>query len=357
MPKTYLEQFIASTKEITAEVMSMRHDIDNIDYVTHGIGVDPLKEQSKRLKSLEEKPWLSKGSPWGESEKDLIKSLIMINTAALIEIKRMRGLHPEYFSINERGDSIVSNGVLPADMWSLAGYISMPADRRKIHWLAKDFGRQLAKADLDVPTRLLREAFEERHAFYVEADPGVFFDQDDGSSARCFFATMTTGVSSENGEYASLLNLNFPDFDERGGLTGTSSWVMLDVTHGERVSEALEKALSLPRMGESGVSRRNVELAAKVIIYLCSGEPDLREEMPPIRPSTKNDKKIRAFERETADKSLLPIVRVGYSFMKERRVGVEETEVSGHFRWQPWGEGRSKVKLIWIDPHVRRYEL
>ena len=29
--------------------------------------------------------------------------------------------------------------------------------------------------------------------------------------------------------------------------------------------------------------------------------------------------------------------------------------VSGHFRWQPYGMGRSKIKLIFINPHEREY--
>lgn len=46
---------------------------------------------------------------------------------------------------------------------------------------------------------------------------------------------------------------------------------------------------------------------------------------------------------------------VGYGWMKMRRQLINETSVSGHFRWQPHGPNLSKVKLIWINEHLRKY--
>lgn len=45
-----------------------------------------------------------------------------------------------------------------------------------------------------------------------------------------------------------------------------------------------------------------------------------------------------------------------YEFHKDFNFVVDATVVSGHFRFQPFGEGRKKVKLIYIEPHVRRFK-
>mgnify|MGYP000533243118 CR=1 FL=1 len=47
---------------------------------------------------------------------------------------------------------------------------------------------------------------------------------------------------------------------------------------------------------------------------------------------------------------------VGYDWKKPRVFGVESTTVTGHFRWQPYGPGRTQVKLIWISQHERHFK-
>lgn len=53
----------------------------------------------------------------------------------------------------------------------------------------------------------------------------------------------------------------------------------------------------------------------------------------------------------------LPYRLYGSDFkLPEREYSVDATVVSGHFRWQPYSEGRSKLKHIYIKPHIRHYK-
>jgi hypothetical protein len=90
------------------------------------------------------------------------------------------------------------------------------------------------------------------------------------------------------------------------------------------------------------------------MVYLGSGDPDLREFRAP-RPTTQNPKKLKRWFKEHENKSLVDMTLVGFTWKKPRIYQVGETLVTGHPRWQPWGPGKTKVKLIWIEPHVRHY--
>lgn len=50
--------------------------------------------------------------------------------------------------------------------------------------------------------------------------------------------------------------------------------------------------------------------------------------------------------------SALNNYRVGYNLVNMKYA--EECNISGHWRWQPYGKNLSKVKLIWIKPHSRK---
>ena len=90
----------------------------------------------------------------------------------------------------------------------------------------------------------------------------------------------------------------------------------------------------------------DVKPAARVVmnalLYLHSGTPDLREYKVPQASRRIRDDHIRRYGKE-------PCILVGYDWKKPRL----EHSVRGHWRWQPYGEKLSKVKLIWIDAHNR----
>lgn len=105
-----------------------------------------------------------------------------------------------------------------------------------------------------------------------------------------------------------------------------------------------------------GVTNKVIKFTFKCLLYLNSGNPDLREYRAPRIPLTRDKKKLRRFEKEMAEQSTIPMTLVGFDFKKPKIYTVGSAHVMGHFRWQPYGERLSKLKLIWIDPHIRHYE-
>lgn len=87
-------------------------------------------------------------------------------------------------------------------------------------------------------------------------------------------------------------------------------------------------------------------------LYIHSGQPDLREWKPTII-KTKKQKKIRRLEKENL--ASIPVTLVGFDYKKQKIYSVESSETQGHFRWQPYGEKRDKIKLIWIDNYTRHF--
>ena len=89
------------------------------------------------------------------------------------------------------------------------------------------------------------------------------------------------------------------------------------------------------------------------IIYINSGEPDLRLFKHRKPPATNKKKRLRLFEKNNPEHD---VIMVGLDFMKPKQYAVGSTMVKLHTRWQPYGPGLSKVKLIWIEPHERHFK-
>lgn len=86
------------------------------------------------------------------------------------------------------------------------------------------------------------------------------------------------------------------------------------------------------------------------ITYISNTNEPLNEEINKF-PS-KASKQIAQKKIYTS----LPFIRVGVNFNLPKQYSVDHSVVSGHYRWQPYGEGREQVKLIYIDPHFRHYK-
>ncbi len=88
-------------------------------------------------------------------------------------------------------------------------------------------------------------------------------------------------------------------------------------------------------------------------VYINSQDPEIEE----LRPLRLYDRKQLSGMESSKREHLctFPVRLVNWAF--HRRVySVDSTMVSGHFRRQPCGVGRTGIKLVWIDEHVRTYE-
>lgn len=93
-----------------------------------------------------------------------------------------------------------------------------------------------------------------------------------------------------------------------------------------------------------------IEMACKLLIYINSGDPDLRELRKPRGPGDR-----RAQVKEFGHYYSENVFHVGFEWKKRRVYSVDGTRVRGHWRWQPCGTGRQQVRLKFIEEHERHY--
>jgi hypothetical protein len=102
---------------------------------------------------------------------------------------------------------------------------------------------------------------------------------------------------------------------------------------------------------QPAVPKKSIEQIFKSVLYYKSAEPKI-ERLPAVISGSKAAHKVRNTLREHCP---FDLIRLGYGF-HGRSYSQEHSLVRGHPRWQPYGPGLSKVKLIWIDEHVRTYD-
>ena len=244
--------------------------------------------------------------------------------------------------------------------------------RAKVFRLAERFGAHLAKTALDVPCDLLDCRVGDH--FLIELP--FSYNSSDGTSQRA--AIVSIGHWREGGKPMGMLRemtlpmgesvywtaddqllrgddlrknrtiaILAPDYEE-GKATGKSTYFVAPLLDGKTIGDVLD--LSATLFTGTRLDPKFIQLLTKTLLYINSGEPDLQD-LKSVPCLTKKEKKIRQHWR---DHCPFDIVDVGYGY-HGKLFRVDETSVSGHFRWQPHGPDRSKVKLIWIDEHMRHY--
>jgi len=215
----------------------------------------------------------------------------------------------------------------------------------KIHLISNTFGSHLYRTNLDVPLKLLD--INSNEVFFIEFPETVSVSdpQSDQKLVSCF---LLSGVN-EFGD--KIIDFHFMGDD----LSFFRFYLSFPIgSEDKKMSDVIDdnffKEIERDRDHISKFDRSNayiaVNFAVKCLLYILSGEPNLQNERGyAIGKGRKRNAKSRC---------PFDIVRVGYNFHKKiYRVG--EAQVSGHFRWQPYGPNMSKVKLIWIDEHIRHY--
>ena len=88
------------------------------------------------------------------------------------------------------------------------------------------------------------------------------------------------------------------------------------------------------------------------MIYVESKDPEI-EALRPLR--FYNNKQLSKLLPSVKDSlCTLPVKLVSWAY-HGRNYTKDETIVSPHLRWQPCGEGRQQVKLVWVREHTRKY--
>jgi len=222
-----------------------------------------------------------------------------------------------------------------------------------VYKIAREFGDVLFRADCKVSIDYI--PFD-NIVRCIEFPDDKLFDMKNGDYAQtayiaAFKSQDKIWLSPEGQNFNKRIDIIVPLHNENqpDGQMGHDQIKLLFLDD-ETLEQAIERSIK-NTTSPTGFSRDLVEFLLKCILYIHSGDPDLREYKPMRRPHS--PKKQRQWLRENL--SPIPITLVGFEYKKPRVMNAEEAFVETHLRWQPFGPNRSKVKLIWVKEHIRRY--
>jgi hypothetical protein len=223
----------------------------------------------------------------------------------------------------------------------------------QIYKIAENFGEHLYLTNLDVQAKFLPKKL----ICCIEFPDSIRFKIPDleDTYVQCVYVFLDS--FSVTHEAMPCMRIYLPHFDAKGKLTdyridhgvelGSIRWA----NENEKLSDVVKRyqqTSTVPTI--EGL----VEYIVKCVLYINSGDPDLREYKAPKPPS--KIKKARKFYKDHENQSLVDMTLVGYNFKKEILYNTDETIVRGFFRWQHYGPQNSLLKYIWIDEHPRVYK-
>jgi len=224
-----------------------------------------------------------------------------------------------------------------------------PLHSGRIFKIGEEFESAIGFADLDVKGKFLKEApisyVQLNHDYHLCND--ISFNsfyylvdvRDDG--CRCIRLMVNYREKKRNTLYHGGLIQTIHD-DENIGARMDRLEVIRPVT----MTKGAEKICK-----DEAVQSINKHLPflAKIILYIDSGNPDLRFLKKPNQSKYKQRKK-------NDDTTISDCYLVGYNWKKDILYNQDSTEVKAHLRWQPCGKGRSQVKLVIVRAHTRTYK-
>lgn len=219
-----------------------------------------------------------------------------------------------------------------------------------VYAVGKEFFRLISNLEKDVPIQQIR--FQPGHHYYFILDhpefEGAYFtphelnitNAEDDVSFLSFRITLTPKEYS----ITSMVAFNFAIINDTFNLA--------NIKHVRKSEEMGDHESTVVFAGDYEKYRRILTGIINTIIYTNTKDPEI-ESLKPLRLYQRKElSKISQDRKEMIH--TIPIQLINWSF-HGRSYSKEQTTVSPHFRWQPCGVGRSEVKLVWIDEHVRTY--
>jgi len=235
---------------------------------------------------------------------------------------------------------------------SLAFFIRAKLSKAKAYKVCQDFGHALISAPITVPAKHIRF---DNQIIFVDLPKNLPFLSpyyDASFYASCEVIPRQHEELSTFKKYLLTIHLSPRNQSGFENLMGDTLSVQLDDMDNLAASMheiVTHNAKKFPK----AAARINLDLIsyiAKVLLYINSGDPDLRELQP-----QRERRGLRAFKRANHNACKLPITLVGFNYKKPTLYSKSETLVSTHTRWQPCGKNREQIKLVWVREHVRQY--
>jgi hypothetical protein len=253
-------------------------------------------------------------------------------------VKAIQTMSPdeEYLFMSMGSELEVQEKVILRNM-SVLALRALQGDSSRIYSVSKDFAKELAKVSVNISSEFLPKLSS---SVLIDIPSGIL-PNGNGS----FFTAAMVGTHKALGTYPVTLFSENPN---------NIQYVSPPAEPTMNLNEYTDSLI--PVTGQTSEYVDHVKSAYKfvlnILVYLKSGDPDLRELKERFYSSgfKKGGKRIAPTAKDFSS------TIIGFGFKKPNLRHAEESQVIGHFRWQPYGESRSKIKLIWIDPHVRTYE-
>ena len=224
----------------------------------------------------------------------------------------------------------------------------------KVYHVSSDFLSALAGIERGVSLDYLPDRFCGYLSF---AEKTIYDDEDEIEGAYCFIGpARETSLQDHSFERVFWCAYVVKGYRSIGT-------ICLDLKQGELLEDLINrfeddslkqfKFATPPKNLRKRALVHNAVL--NVVMYLHSQEPKVQR-----IPATQeiSNKKASELEASTGLRNdcTLPVTFVNWNYAKQRIYTKESTWVDTFPRWQPCGPNLSQVKLIWVQPHERRYK-
>ena len=234
-------------------------------------------------------------------------------------------------------------------------YKKFLSETQQIYHVQRDFLQALSGVDREIPIQFLPDRF----FGFISFAPNTIRD-DTGwvEGAYCYIGGIEETALTQRENTEKILWIVYTTQE------GSTCSLQVELKP-ERLADLLKELPNLDGIvlpptlspGQRDALRSIVyRTVLNTALYIHSQQPNLRRESGSgnLELSKTKQKEVRQ-NQQIPNACTVPVTFVNWGFEKPLRYRVGETSVSGHFRWQPCGTGRSEIKLIWIDEHLRTY--
>jgi hypothetical protein len=220
---------------------------------------------------------------------------------------------------------------------------------KKIYRVANEFSDTIEKVAINLPTSRLVRANDSFCIHFPERR--VTIDPETGEfSTNCVYVT-SIKIEEEHIGYTFYVPQKVGE-----GYDGTYRFFSVNTLKSScaDIDGLIRDVKNAKGVPASDSLKSFARYIFNIILYIYSGEPDLR--LLKGKVSKKKPKDLKKWHRKHRDMSQVDVTLVGFNFKKPKQYTVDGTIVTGHWRWQPYGPERQLVKLIWIDSHERSFK-
>lgn len=241
----------------------------------------------------------------------------------------------------------------------------------KAFYLTNDFAAALSKLDREIPVAHLPTNFV---GYFILGQNALSDESGPVDGGFVYIGpARDLGMRNEDGtpKTETVLSINYFNKSERDGAVGEVyrfSYAINDLAStklGDFLKEnadsatdsivttrGLEKKMSKP--DDLAARAPVVRALINAVLYAHSDDPEVCNLVP---LSSYSNKKRAEFKKTLPAQNFctIPITLLNRSYKEGLTYSVGSTVVQAHLRWQRCGAGLSKIKLVWVKEHERKY--